>query len=112
MTTKILDISGIVASILCAIHCFALPLIATVPLISNHHGHGIFFIVSIAIALLALGAGWLSHKQAYIPMVGFAGIVCIATHHIGFIVLGAVLLIASHGLNYLECQKQKECCGH
>ncbi|WP_291911779.1 MerC domain-containing protein [Chitinophaga sp. CB10] len=110
-----LDVLGISASVLCAIHCALLPLLlSALPLLGLHFtGHGLLeyclLTVSFLAGCLALGRGYRYRHRKVWPLLLFGlGFVCLVAGHFvelfhayegGIIALGAGLLVAAHWIN-------------
>ncbi len=122
-----MDNLGIIASILCLIHCMAMPfLIALLPFIGlqfleSHESHLLLGTVIIAFALFAIVPGYLKHKSRRIltGMIVGVGAVLVGSffsHSFGleayempFLVGGNLTLVATHLLNM---RRVKSCCDH
>ena len=114
------DAAGIFASALCMIHCLAMPiLLAVLPAMSwaeDDHTHQILIGVALAAALLSLGPGYLAHRRRAVPLLGGAGLACLAIamfvveprygHGAEAVasIAGALLLLAAHLRNRVCCR--------
>jgi hypothetical protein len=110
---QIFDAAGIVVSVLCAIHCFLLPVAAiALPWIGDTHGHGTLFVVSACIAGISLISGYRKHGEWPILLTGMIGVVALSFAHSSLLALaGSSMLVAGHVLNYFAC-RQLECGCH
>ncbi|MBV7528495.1 MerC domain-containing protein [Chitinophaga sp. sic0106] len=107
-----LDVLGIGASVLCAVHCALLPLlISALPLLGLHFtGHGLLEYCLLSVSFLAgsvaLGRGyWYRHRKVWPLLLFGIGFICLVAGHFiplfhdyeGWIIaLGAGLLVAAH----------------
>ena len=121
------DNLGIVASVLCLIHCMAMPfLIALLPFLGwqfldSHESHLILGSLIIAFALFAIVPGYLKHKSRRILTGMIIGAVLVLlgsffSHDFGMddielplLVGGNLTLVATHLLNM---RRVKSCCDH
>jgi hypothetical protein len=122
------DYAGMAASILCLVHCLAMPLLlGSLPVVSpllglngEHHALHDALLVGVTVpVLLALVPGFLAHRDAAPLLLGGAGLGCflVAVLIVGpgygqgaetvLAVLSSVLLIAAHRRNHRFC---KACC--
>jgi len=116
------DSAGLLASGLCLLHCLALPLVlAAFPALGWAGGHEGFHEAMVGAALLAalagLGPGFLAHRRVAVPLLGGAGLACLAlaVFAIGprwghafetvLSVAGALLLCAAHLRNRVCCRR-------
>jgi hypothetical protein len=112
------DRLGISASILCAIHCFATPvLVLSMPAIGGFFSHAAFHWVVAAvifpIAVFALWLGYREHRYTKMLWLGGAGLVLMASaisvepgtiyETIGMVAAGMLLSMA-HYLNLQACR--------
>ncbi|WP_338764271.1 MerC domain-containing protein [Massilia sp. METH4] len=114
------DATGIFASALCMIHCLAMPvLLAVLPAMSwaeDDHLHEVLIGVALVAALLSLGPGYLVHRRGTVPLLGGAGLACLAVamfiveprygHGAEAVVsvAGALLLLGAHVRNRICCR--------
>lgn len=119
--TGIADTAGMVTSTLCLIHCLAMPvLLAMLPALSwtaDERMHQVLMGVALVAALVSLGPGYLVHRGAQVPLLGGAGLACLAAAM--FLVgprygavaetilsmAGAVLLFSAHLRNRACCRR-------
>lgn len=113
------DAVGIATSILCAIHCALLPLVLTsLPLLGINIIHnGTFEWIMIGLAFLigvySLSHGYRKHHRSLSPVLLFSiGFFFLAAkqftlHHIGFLSIAVICIIAAHYLNFRLCHKSK-----
>ncbi|MGE0174879.1 MAG: MerC domain-containing protein [Oligoflexales bacterium] len=121
-----MDLLGIGLSILCIIHCFAMPVILIVSpfyhlVLDNLHFHQNLFVVLLGIALWSLYRGFRSHQNQNVLIYGAIGLFILLlvamiphSHNTyenvlisGFNSLGSVLLVVAHVLNlrsHKHCQ--------
>lgn len=122
---KPLDAIGIGASLLCLIHCMAMPvLVAFAPMLvpqffEGPAAHYILGIVVLTFAILAIGPGYARHKKMPVAVLAVAGVsaVLCATFLMNesrwefpLITAGNVVLIVAHVKNYRLISKP--CCSH
>lgn len=117
------DAVGVLASALCLVHCLAAPLLLlAVPVLGGERGESGFHQAMVGAALFAalagLAPGWLAHRRALVPLLGAAGIGCLATavFAVGpsygeaaetwLSIAGALLLATAHLRNRACCR----CC--
>lgn len=114
------DAAGIFASILCLIHCLALPLVlAMLPALGwaeDEWLHELLVGVAMVATLLALVPGFATHRRVSVLLMGIGGLACLAAAvflvgpHFGEVaetaltVAGAVLLCAAHLRNRACCR--------
>jgi MerC mercury resistance protein len=114
------DAAGIFASALCLLHCLAMPLVlAALPAMGwagHDHAHEVLIGVALAAALLSLGPGYLAHRRRAVPLLGGAGLACLAAalfvvgprygHGAEALasIAGALLLLAAHLRNRVCCR--------
>lgn len=116
------DAAGLLASTLCLLHCLALPLLlAAFPALGWTGGHDGFHEAMVGAALLAalcgLGPGYAAHRRIGVPLLGGAGLACLALavfavgprwgHAVetALSVAGALLLCAAHLRNRACCRR-------
>jgi hypothetical protein len=124
-----LDRVGMIASCACAIHCALMPfIIAFLPLtglslLADLRTEWAFVGVSIAVGLASLVPSYVRRHRRAMPLAIFAGGLClILLARLGFeagplveisiVVIGALLLAASHLLNRRLCQACVVCAGN
>ncbi len=126
-TQFITDKTAISLSLLCTIHCLALPLlavllpsIAALPL-NDEIFHVWMIIAILPISAYALTMGCKNHKHYPVLMLGGIGLltlclVALFGHDLlgeslekAFTVIGAAIIAASHIWNYRLCQYHKTC---
>jgi len=114
------DAMGIATSVVCAIHCAVLPILATsLPVLGVDIVHnGVFEWGMIALALVvgsyALVHGFIKHHRSYIPMIIFAtGFIFLVlkqffpAYEIIFLVIAVTSIISAHYYNYVLCHRSK-----
>ncbi|MBB3222712.1 MerC domain-containing protein [Pseudoduganella umbonata] len=115
------DAAGLFASTLCMVHCLAMPvLLAMLPAMSwaeDGHVHEVLLGVAVIAALLSLGPGYLAHRRRAVPLLGGAGLACLAVamfvveprygHDAEAVVsvAGALLLFGAHVRNRICCRR-------
>ncbi|GGY30229.1 MerC domain-containing protein [Pseudoduganella albidiflava] len=115
------DAAGLFASTLCMVHCLAMPvLLAMLPAMSwaeDGHVHEVLLGVAVVAALLSLGPGYLAHRRRAVPLLGGAGLACLALamfvveprfgHDAEAVasVAGALLLFGAHVRNRICCRR-------
>lgn len=118
-----LDRIGIAATSLCALHCILLPiLLPALPLLgltflADHTWEHVFLIATAVLGTIALFAGFKRyHKRLYPFYLLYLGVAIYWIKHDFpveqrpyFIVVGALLIIASHFLNIKLCNSCKQC---
>ena len=123
------DKAAIGFSLLCALHCFALPVsvvlfpsLASLPL-DNEAFHRWMLAVVIPASAYALTLGCKQHKRHRIFVLGFAGISSMLAAVIvgetygelwekGLTVVGAGMITCAHYRNYQLCQNPGDCSCH
>jgi hypothetical protein len=114
------DALGITTSIVCAIHCAVLPIIAgTLPIFGVEVIHNSVFEWSmIAIAFIvgsySLFHGYITHHQVYLPVMLFSvGFVFLVLKQFFpqveylFLAIAVVFIITAHYYNYRLCNRSK-----
>ena len=130
---RLLDGVGVGMSMLCLVHCLALPLlVAALPLIAasvvtSESFHVWMLVAIVPTSVLALGSGFRKHRQAMLFLPGVAGLCLIAAGAFGpaligmppwldtaLTVFGGLLLATAHVLNYLLLQagRRHAACAH
>jgi hypothetical protein len=121
-----LDMTGAIASWLCAVHCLLLPFLITLLPIAgltfllDESMERILIGVSVVLAALSLIPGYLKfHKKLRTILFAFSGISLIAVTHIQFeeniliktilLVMGAVLISTGHIINRRLCRDCLTC---
>lgn len=118
-----LDFAGVTASVICAIHCMAVPVILSLGIVnSSHwiHNHGIDMAViatGIIIAALSLVSDYKKHKSL-IPLItiiiGF-GLLCYGllekNHdtHLWWSLAGSLCVISAHLINWSKSKMYSLC---
>ena len=121
----LLDRLGLAASAVCLVHCLALPFVLTGlsawGLGAAHEAfHVAVALVTVPLALLAARPGYREHRDARVPALLAAGALAflagVAFHDalaegavLGLSVLGSVLLLAGHLLNF---RLRRRCATH
>ncbi|QBE65437.1 MerC domain-containing protein [Pseudoduganella lutea] len=115
------DAAGLFASTLCMIHCLAMPvLLAVLPAMSwasDEHAHEVLLAVALGAAVLSLGPGYRAHRRLAVPLLGGAGLACLAIAmfvvepryghgaEAAVSVAGALLLFGAHVRNRICCRR-------
>lgn len=115
------DAAGIFASVLCMIHCLAMPLLlAVLPAMSwaeDDHLHEVLLGFALVAAVVSLGPGYLAHRRPAVPLLGGAGLACLAIAmfvvepryghgaEAAVSVAGALLLFGAHVRNRVCCRR-------
>lgn len=123
MSSAALDKAGATASLVCAVHCVALPLaIALLPALGlawldNPWIDRSFLVAAVLFAVLAHPKGYVQHKRcvpASLALLGIVGIILaisvwerVEAHHYA-IAAGGLLVAGSHWLNRHYCHQA--CC--
>jgi len=114
MFSKInLDVLGITASVLCAIHCAVLPLVlASLPVLGINIIHNVYFeygmiLLAFLVGSWALLHGFRRHHGRLIPLLLFTGglLLLVAkqiwhAYELRFLPFAVVLIVGAHVLNY------------
>lgn len=124
---EITDKFAISLSLLCAIHCLALPVILvllpslTALQLDNEAFHHWMLIAVLPTSIYALVMGCKKHKRYQLLFLGFTGLmllvlaVLLGKETIGeygekiLTLLGAILIASGHYLNFRLCQKHTDC---
>lgn len=114
------DAMGIATSLLCAIHCALLPLLASgLPIFLNDNVvHNPYFewsmiIIAFLIGYYSLSHGWKKHHHRKTPMLlFFIGVFFLAAkqfsqYHLLFLFIAVSLIISAHYLNFRLCHKTR-----
>jgi hypothetical protein len=122
-----IDKISIGLSALCAVHCLVLPVLAGVlpsiaAVTATHvHFHVLMLVLLIPLSGLALGAGWLRHRDGKVLTLGLCGVGILlfaATlgHTLlghdgerGITLIGSFLLAAGHYRNFRRCRPADGC---
>lgn len=107
MNSKILDLIGISAAVICLIHCIAFPLLMIIPLGISHNPYiDLFFLLTGTVVVFRITK---KVRFPWLKMMFWASLFCIAVSvaadfifhvHAGLIYLGAAGLIISHLINF------------
>jgi hypothetical protein len=118
-----LDAIGMMASILCAIHCAALPLLLSLSTLASLHFLAIpwieysVIIFSLFLALVSFLPAFKRHHAKYSPLVllglgfiliGIGQLGFYEIHEIAFTVGGASVIAIAHALNWVLVIKSKK----
>lgn len=122
-----MDKAGATASLLCAIHCVAVPvLFALLPVaglawLDNPAVDWWFLLAAVVFVVIAHPAGYAKHRRCTPPVLAGSGLVAIVlaiklwgqspAHHYG-VALGGLLVAASHFLNRHLCKSCQHGCKH
>jgi hypothetical protein len=116
-----LDFAGMAASILCALHCMALPLFLSLGfttgshLLHDHSFDIIIILIGIVVACLSLVSDYRKHKS-FTPIItiilGFTVLIfgLKSGHgwlHAGISVLGSIIVTSAHIINWKKGKKAK-----
>lgn len=122
-----IDKISIGLSALCAVHCLVLPVLAGVlpslaAVTANHnHFHALMLVLVIPLSGLALGAGWLRHRDGIVLTLGLGGIglmlfAATLSHDLlghdserWMTMVGSFLLAAGHFRNFRRCRPADGC---
>ena len=114
-------------SLICAIHCLALPLLLIILpsmialQLDNEIFHTLIIITVLPVSIFALTLGYKKHKRNWLLIVGFTGLLLLViavilgeeiTGEFGeklLTVLGASLVAAGHLWNFRLCQQLADC---
>lgn len=102
------DFLGIMSSLTCAVHCMALPLLASVGLLSTGHHNHVFDFVFFSLGLLFAGFSLFSdfRKHGYIRpvIIGVLGFMLLLVGILGHLptlsVIGGLSVAAAHIINF------------
>ena len=102
-----LDVAGIALSLLCIVHCLAIPLLATGALAwaASERVHLGLTIALCLVVVLAAVPGYRRHRRAVAPALLALGLVLLvaavggAADETALTVAGSGVLVAGHGLN-------------
>ncbi|MEX0636822.1 MAG: MerC domain-containing protein [Ferruginibacter sp.] len=111
---------GVMASLLCAIHCALLPVLLTsIPLFGINIIHNLLFEwvmigIAAAVGTYSLYHGFIKHHQQYLPAVIFGlGIIFLMAkqifhnYQLWLLIPAVVLIVTAHYLNYRLCHLSK-----
>ncbi|MFT6957815.1 MAG: hypothetical protein ACJAYC_002831 [Halieaceae bacterium] len=130
MVQPLTDQAAIGLSLLCAIHCLALPFAATaLPSLvalgfADESFHMWLIVVVIPLSAFALAMGCRKHRQSRVLYMGVLGLLCLCSgpllgHDIlgetaerALTLIGAALLAAGHIRNFLLCRERDACDCH
>jgi len=122
-----IDKISIALSALCAVHCLVLPVLAGIlPALaaataSHAHFHVLMLLLVIPLSGLALGAGWLRHRDAIVLTLGLCGMgLMIFAATVGHDLLGhdgerwatlagSFILATGHFRNFRRCRPSDGC---
>ena len=126
--TGMLDRSAIVLSIICAVHCLAVPLaVVMMPMASTYwfaddHFHFLLLYLVLPTSTLAIGLGCRHHRTLKVIAWGSAGLGFLVLGALlghdrlgelgekGITLLGAVLVVLAHVHNFRLCRQSQ--CAH
>lgn len=110
-----IDISAMVLSGLCLVHCLALPLLVVlIPVgalygLEDEHFHWVMLLLALPLSLASLSHGFLRHQRRFVPVIGGVGLALMAwdllptveahSHGHGLTIPGVFLVAVAHGLN-------------
>lgn len=107
------DTAGMMMSLLCLVHCVALPaMLALLPLLDLHYHpdeklHTLLTFFAVPIAAIALVPAYLKHRHLPVLALGLVGVVLLLTHHHDGhgvahwpATFGAVALVWAHAWNF------------
>jgi glucose uptake protein GlcU len=120
-----LDNVGIATSVLCAIHCAALPLLFTslpllgVNIINNEYFEFGMIALALVIGYISLGNAYKSHHKSKLPLVIFSigaifliGKELLPHNGVSFwlaLCIAITGIIGGHVINYGKCRQAKQC---
>jgi hypothetical protein len=122
-----IDKISIGLSALCAVHCLVLPVVAGVlpafaAVAAGHaHFHLLMLVLVIPMSGIALGAGWLRHRDGLVMALGLCGmalmVVAVTVGHdlLGHegerwaTLAGSFILAAGHFRNFRRCRPEDGC---
>lgn len=113
------DRAGMAVSVLCLLHCLALPLAAiALPFAArealHQPTHAAVFVLALPLALLAFTGGYRHHRHILPALLGFAGVLLLAAgllwvaHDLEAVasISGGLLLVFAHVLNHRYSVRQ------
>lgn len=116
---------GLLASVLCVVHCIATPILAlTLPAIAAAEGvtHGLLAVAIVLFALLAFVPGLRTHGKRRVVVLGAIGVALIWVALLlpeewvddawrdGLTVAGGLAMVAAHIFNIILCRRCTLCC--
>lgn len=116
---------GMLASVLCVVHCIATPIVAlALPALAATEGvtHGLLGVAILLFALLAFVPGLRTHGKHRVLMLGTLGVMLIWAALLlpedlitdamrdGITVLGGLVMVAAHAFNVVLCRRCSVCC--
>lgn len=122
-----IDKISIGLSALCAVHCLVLPIVAGVlPALaaataSHAHFHVLMLVLVLPLSGLALGSGWLRHRDGIVLLLGLCGMGLMAlavtlghdllgeTGERWMTLTGAFILASGHVRNFRRCRPADGC---
>ena len=126
--TALLDRSAIVLSMICVVHCLALPVaIIMLPALSaywfaDENFHLLLLYLVLPTSVIALGLGCRRHRMFKMMLWGSAGLLCLTVAALlghdrlgefgekGLTLLGAWLLVVAHTYKFRNCLQSQ--CAH
>ena len=126
--TALLDRSAIVLSMICVVHCLALPVaIIMLPALSaywfaDEYFHLLLLYLVLPTSVIALGLGCRRHRMFKMMLWGSAGLLCLTVAALlghdrlgefgekGLTLLGAGLVGVAHTYNFRNCRQSQ--CAH
>jgi len=106
-------------SLICAIHCLALPILLIILpsmialQLDNEIFHTLIIITVLPVSIFALTLGYKQHKRNWLLILGFTGLLLLVIAVIlgeeMLTVLGASLVAAGHLWNFRLCQQFADC---
>lgn len=126
--TALLDRSAILLSMICVVHCLALPVaIIMLPALSaywfaDEYFHLLLLYLVLPTSVIALGLGCRRHRMFKMMVWGSAGLLCLSVAVLlghdrlgeldekGLTLLGAGLVVVAHIYNFRSCRQSQ--CAH
>ncbi len=127
VATSTMDRLGVVASVGCAIHCMAMPLVVSLSAVYAHllpteeHTHRVLAVVVSCVGAIALGRGYKRHRR-FSPLLLMAAGLCfivggavfgdrLPTHlaEVAVTMAGSCCMIAAHRKNHTFCRDCERC---
>jgi len=121
------DRAGVVASVLCFIHCVATPVLLSLSAVSAHflpseeHTHRLLAVLVTIIGTAAIGFGYRRHKRKRVLVAAMLGVmlICFGAYfgdripshgiEVGVTLAGSCCMIFAHRMNHTFCRKCKRC---